>query len=281
MASSPPFQITVNDLEYKNGPSGPLLARVYQPKGPGPFSCIVDVHGGGWGAGDRLNNAVIDEFLARSGIVVAALDFRLSGEAPFPASVADTNLGIRWLKYMTPKFGSRPELVGGLGSSSGGHQLLLNVLRPRDPLYASLDPERFPDFDATLSFAVACWPVADPWARYQMARQFSKGALLRSHAAYWASDEEMKFGNPQLMLERREQTHLPPILILQGTVDDNLTPDMAERFAAAYRDAGGCIDFKMFDGEPHAFITKQPGSVASITALATIEQFIKVNSNLT
>jgi acetyl esterase len=281
MTSSPKFQIAVNDLEYQNGPSGPLLARVYQPKGRGPFPCIVDVHGGGWGTGDRLNNAVIDEFLARSGIVVAALDFRLWGEARYPASIADTNLGIRWLKHMTPEFGSRPELVGGLGSSSGGHQLLLNVLRSRDPLYASSDPERFPDFDASLNFAVACWPVADPWARYQMARQSSKGALLRSHAAYWTSDEDMKLGNPQLILERREQTHLPPILILQGTVDDNLTPDMAERFAAVYRDAGGRIDFKMFDDEPHAFITKQPGSVASVRALAMIERFIKANISST
>ena len=147
------------DLEYQRGPGGPLLARIYQPEGPGPFPCIVDVHGGGWGAGDRLNNAGMNQSLAQSGIVVAALDFRLAPEGAFPASVADVNLGIRWLKANAASFGSTPELVGGLGTSSGGHQLLLNVLRPRDPLYASLGQDRYAEWDASLRYVVACWPV--------------------------------------------------------------------------------------------------------------------------
>ena len=270
--------VAIADLAYRETPSGPLLARVYRPPGAGPLPCVIDVHGGGWGSNDRLSNRVIDEHLARCGIVVAAIDFRLSAEARFPASVADTNVGIRWLKSVARDFGSRPDLVGGFGSSSGAHQLLLNALRPADPLYAALDEDRFAGIDASLKFAVACWPVADPWARYQMARQFNKEPLLRSHAAYWFSDEDMKLGNPQLVLERNEYSHLPPILVIQGTKDDNLTPDMAERFATAYRKAGGHADLKMFDGQPHAFITKQPDSAASVEALALIAQFIKRNS---
>jgi acetyl esterase len=273
-----PASVKIDDLVYQEGPSGQLLARVYRPQGAGPFPCLIDVHGGGWGATDRLANAVIDEYLARAGIVVAAIDFRLSSEARFPASVADTNLGIRWLKSMAHEFGSRLDLVGGLGSSSGGHQLLLNVLRPADPLYASLGRDRFAGIDASLKFAVACWPVADPWARYQMARQSNKEGLLRSHAAYWASDEEMKLGNPQLILERGEQTHLPPVLLMQGTADDNLTPDMAEHFGAAYRGAGGHAELETFAGQPHAFVTRQPDSDAATTALAMMARFIKAHS---
>lgn len=277
MPAQPYFSFTTKDYDYGQRLSGPLLARVYQPEGSGPFPCVLDVHGGGWGSGDRLNNAVISEYLARCGIVVAAIDFRLAGEARYPASVADTNLAIRWLKSMAVDFKSRPDLVGGLGSSSGGHQLLLNALRPTDPLYASLDRDRFRGIDASLRFAVACWPVADPWARFLMASQSNKAALVRSHAAYWGSDDEMKSGNPQLILDRREQTHLPPLLIMQGTADDNLTPDMAARFSAAYRDRGGHAELDIVVGATHAFITKEPQAAASIAALDRIAGFIKAH----
>ena len=274
------FSFTTRDYDYHRGQSGPLLARVYQPEGLGPFPCVLDVHGGGWGSGDRLNNEVISEYLARAGIVVAAIDFRLSGEARYPASVADTNLAVRWLKAMAEEFQSQPDLVGGLGTSSGGHQLLLNALRPTDPLYASLDRDRLPGLDARLRFAVACWPVADPWARFLMASQSDKAALLRSHAAYWGSDEEMKSGNPQLILSRREQTHLPPLLIMQGTADENLTPDMAERFSATYRERGGHAELHIVEGATHSFITKEPKAAASIAALDRIVGFIKTHSGV-
>jgi acetyl esterase/lipase len=266
------------DFEYQRNAGGPLLARIYQPEGPGPFPCVVDVHGGGWGAGDRLNNAGINRSLAQSGIVVAALDFRLAPEGAFPASVADVNLGIRWLKANAGSLNSRPDLVGGLGTSSGGHQLLLNALRPLDPLYASRGRDRYPEFDAALRYVVACWPVADPWARFQMARRMEKANLVQAHAAYWASDEDMMLGNPQRIVEGRRYTHLPPVLILQGTADDNLTPDMAERFAAACRAAGGDVEALSFAGQPHAFITRAPEAAASIEALAAIERFIKRHS---
>jgi len=105
-----------------------------------------------------------------------------------------------------------------------------------------------------------------------------KANLVRSHAAYWASDEDMKLGNPQRIVESRQFTHLPPVLILQGTADDNLTPDMAERFAAAYRAAGGEVEALSFAGQPHAFIIRAPDAAASIEAMAAIESFIKRHS---
>ena len=271
------FQVDVVDFEYQHDPV--LLARVYQPKGSGPFPCIVDVHGGGWGTGDRLNNASLNMSLASTGIVVAAIDFRLSDKYKFPASVADVNVAIRWLKSRVNEFRGRSELVGGLGSSSGGQQLLLNALQPNERLYASLSHAHYPNFDASLRFVVACWPVADPWARYQMALRLGKISLINSHAAYWNSDEEMRLGNPQLVLERGEQTHLPPLLIIQGTADDNLTPDMAEQFAMKYKSIGGSADLSLFYDQPHAFITRDPTSEASVRATALIEKFIKSHSS--
>src|ERR1043166_565977 len=113
------FEIEVRDLEYCRHRDAALLARLYRPKGEGPFPALVEVHGGAWASGDRLNNAPLDEALAKSGIVVLAIDFRMPPQHRYPASISDVNLAARWLKTHAEEFGSRRELVGGLGTSSG------------------------------------------------------------------------------------------------------------------------------------------------------------------
>src|SRR3974377_824667 len=127
------------DLEYLRPEGGaPLLARYYRPEGTGPFPAVLEVHGGAWTSGDRLNNVAIGEHLAGHGIVLLSIAFRMPPAVRYPETVADINFGIRYLKANAERFATRSELVGGLGTSSGGHLLLLNALRPRDPRYAPI-----------------------------------------------------------------------------------------------------------------------------------------------
>src|SRR4051795_4018789 len=72
------FEIEGRDLEYQRADGAPLLARLYKPVGSGPFPALIDVHGGAWASGDRLNNAPLDEGLAKSGIVMLAIGFRMA-----------------------------------------------------------------------------------------------------------------------------------------------------------------------------------------------------------
>src|SRR3954447_14460993 len=145
------FEIELRDLEYQRHGDAALLARLYRPKGVGPFPAVVEVHGGAWASGDRLNNSPLDEALAKSGIVVLAIDFRMPPQHRYPASIADIHFATRWLKAHAQEFGSRRELVGGLGTSSGAHQLLLSALKPGDSRYASLS---LPGEDAHLPYLV-------------------------------------------------------------------------------------------------------------------------------
>src|SRR4051795_7128975 len=132
------FEIEIRDLEYQRHADAPLLARLYRPIGTGPFPALVDVHGGAWASVARLNTAPLDEAVAKSGVVVLPIDFRMPPEHRYPASIADINLATRWLKAHAGEFGSRRDLVGGLGTSSGAHQLLLSALKPEDRRYAAL-----------------------------------------------------------------------------------------------------------------------------------------------
>src|SRR5713226_3040131 len=127
MAANAPktYEIDIKDVEYVRHGDKPLLARLFKPRGQGPFPLIVELHGGAWCLNDRLADRAINEPLAQSGVVVAALDFRMPPEAPYPASLADINYAIRWLKTQATELGSRSDLVGVLGNSSGGHQAML------------------------------------------------------------------------------------------------------------------------------------------------------------
>src|SRR6185437_856151 len=278
------FEIEARDLEYQRANGVPLLARLYRPVGPessgGPFPAVIDVHGGAWASGDRLNNAPLDEALAKSGIVVLAVDFRMPPQWRYPASIADIHYATRWLKAHAGDFGSRRDLVGGLGTSSGAHQLLLSALKPKDPRYAALPLADAPAEDASLPYLALCWPISDPLARYRMVKEKGRTPLIQSHDAYWSSEAEMGEGNPLRIVEAGEAANLPPAILLQGTGDDNVTPDMADRFTAAWQAKGGSIELHKFNGQPHTFVVRDPTSDASRRACELARDFVKAQARV-
>jgi acetyl esterase len=278
------YDIDIEDVEYLRHGDRPLLARLFKPRGSGPFPLIVDLHGGAWCRGDRTNDTAINEPLAKSGVVVAALDFRMPPEAPYPASMADINYAIRWLKTRATSLGSRPDLVGVLGISSGAHQGMLGGMRPHDPRYAAIPlPTGAPTVDASVRCVVLCWPVIDPLARYRYAKKLKAGGppypevvdrVLPSHDEYWQTEEAMAEGNPVQALERGERVALPPALYLQGTNDvAHPRPDL-DRFVARYRAAGGQVELELFEGEAEGFINRNPTSPAAGQAVEKIVEFV-------
>lgn len=266
------------DVVYQRQGEREFLARVYQPDGSGPFPTVVDVHGGAWHIGDRRQNAGIHVAMAAAGILVLALDFRQSQDAPYPASILDINLGVRWAKANARRFNGTDQL-GGLGSSSGGHQILLTALRPHDERYGQLSSSD-QALDARLSFILACWPVADPLECYRRVRKLNLDGVA-AYEAYWPSEAAMSEGNPHLIVERREAEELPRLLLLQGTADDVVPLEMQERFAAAYRAAGGQVELVRFEGMPHTFVQRQPEHPESKRAIETMIRFVKQQAPLT
>jgi acetyl esterase/lipase len=274
------YEVDVQDVEYIRHGDKPLLARLFKPRGTGPFPIIVDLHGGAWCRGDRLSDAPINEPLARSGVVVAALDFRMPPQAAYPASLADIHYAIRWLKARAGELGSRPDMVGAIGISSGGHQAMLLGMRPRDARYGALPG--LPG-DASLRCVVMCWPVIDPLGRYHYAKKLQAGGkpypdvvdrVLPCHHEFWKTEAAMAEGSPVLALERGERVELPPVLYLQGSRDvAHPRPDL-DRFVAQYRKAGGEVELELFEGEAEGFATRNAGSPAAAKAIDRIIEFV-------
>ena len=113
-----------------SAPAGfrPLELDVVLPRAsPTPSPVVVFFHGGGWRFGDRravgpsYETAEVFARFARAGMAVATVDYRLSGEARWPAQLHDAREAVAWLRRRGPELGLDTERVVAWGESAGGH----------------------------------------------------------------------------------------------------------------------------------------------------------------
>jgi acetyl esterase/lipase len=261
--ASEPVAFHTRDVDYLHVDGKSFHATIYQPEGPGPFPAILDVHGGAWVREDvrRDEHALMNRALAAMGILVVAIDFRQGALHHYPDSVADVNFAMRWLRANAATFNGSPGSVGAFGSSSGGHLVLLNGMRPSDPRYATLPLAGASSESARPDYVIVVYPISDPLARRAYAQEVGNNAPVKSTDIYFSPPGSLQEGNPQLILDRRESLKLPPVLLLQGSADaggvvkdQNVSPAIQERFATSYRAAGGRIQLELVPGAPHNFV---------------------------
>jgi acetyl esterase/lipase len=274
------YAVDIEDVEYLRHGDKPLLARLFKPRGSGPFPIMVELHGGAWVRGDRLNGNVGNEALAQLGVIVVALDFRVPPVAPYPASLADIHYGIRWCKTQAAAWHGRPDVIGAMGTSSGAHQAMLLGMRPHDARYAALpSPAGAAAVDGTLGCVIMVSPVIDPLGRYLYAKGLRQDVtppagfadrVVPMHDQYWQTEEAMAEGAPARILAGGERTALPPTLCLVRTYEaGHPRPDL-EEFVRQYRKAGGKIDMTVFEGEGEGVLR----DISSPTAQQALEQMI-------
>jgi acetyl esterase len=267
------YEVKEWDVEYQRQAGKAWLLRVYQPQGAGPFPSILDVHGGAWHNGDRINNAGIDRALAARGILVAAVDFHQPPEAGFPASLCDVNLAARWLKAHAGELNGTTT-IGAFGNSSGGHQVVLSALRPRHPAYSALTLSGPAAFDASLAYVIAGWPVICPLYRFHYAKEINNHEHVKAHIDYWGTEAAMAEGSPQTIVDSDEKIELPPILMMLKNNDRNHPLPMQERFIASYRKRGGAIEVHTFEGLPEHRMVPSSDKPETMRAIDTISSFI-------
>ncbi len=248
------FEFKEFDIEYLESGGTKWMARIYQPQGPGPFPALLDVHGGAWQGGARTDGEVIDRVLAKSGILVAAIDFRTAPDHQYPSQVADVNYGIRWLKSVAKDYNGDASRLGAIGRSSGGHTTMLAAMRPNDPRYKSIPLPSGEDISAELSYFIGASPVLDSYGRYLYAKEVGEERLMAGSLAYFGDEDTMQEGSPQVILDRNEKVTMPPTLIIHGTSDGNVPNYIPENFTKSYREAGGDIRLELFENMYHSFV---------------------------
>jgi acetyl esterase/lipase len=105
----------------------PLRLDLYRPESTStPHPLVIYVHGGGWQSGHTRHSGAFENWpgvlasIAARGYVVTSLEYRLSGEAPFPAAIQDVKSAIRWLRTHAAEYGIDKQRAVIWGGSAGG-----------------------------------------------------------------------------------------------------------------------------------------------------------------
>jgi acetyl esterase/lipase len=265
----------------------PLLLDLYLP-GPGrgeagsPLPVVLFLHGGGWGLGTRAHvGPAFDgwrpsffERLAQAGFAVASADYRLSGEARFPAQLHDVKAAVRWLRRNAAEHGLDGDKIVAWGASAGGHLAALLGLTGDVPgLEGSVGEERLPGppipgspgpgpDQAPVSSAVAA--VVDwygPTDLGSMDAQSDGSGPLRHDSP--ESPESRLIGGPpselaELARAASPVSHIrpgaPPFLIMHGTADRAVPLAQSQSLADGLAAAGAAAETAWIEGSDHMWI---------------------------
>ncbi|HJY78563.1 MAG TPA: prolyl oligopeptidase family serine peptidase, partial [Burkholderiales bacterium] len=148
--------------------------------------------------------------------------------------------------------------LGLYGSSSGGHVAELIAMRPNDKRYNAIPLANGQNIDTRVAYVATRSPISDPYARWQQAERKPNQNLVKASKTFFQPWETIHEANPLEMLERKEAVTLRPLLIMQGALDDNVLPEVQEKFAKAYRAAGGDVQYELFANSVHEWVA-EPG----------------------
>jgi len=110
----------LSDISYADLSSAQKM-DIYIPEGTGPFPVVVLIHGGAFKMGDKGMEASNAAALVSKGIAAASINYRLSGEAKYPAQIEDCKAAVRFLRANATKYNLNPDKIGSWGASAGGN----------------------------------------------------------------------------------------------------------------------------------------------------------------
>ena len=133
-ALSPKMAFVIDRYIPSNETDTNIHLRIYDPGVRSkPSPALVFVHGGGWTVGsiDDFDSS-IRRLANSSGLLVAAMDYRLAPENPFPAGLNDVIATVKWIKENGESIGIDPNRIALGGDSAGANLALASAIALRN-----------------------------------------------------------------------------------------------------------------------------------------------------
>lgn len=237
-------------LEYGRAGAEPLLLDLVAPSesenAKTPLPAAIWLHGGGWYAGGREGGPTYwCALLAAHGFVTASVDYRLSGDATFPAQVHDVKAAIRWLRENAERFHIDPGRIGIWGHSAGGHlAALAAVTADRPDLEGDSGSPNQSSSVRAAAIASAHTDLLDPGC------DTDHPVLCRLFGGTEAEQRERRrLASPAIHVD--DHGDAPPFLIAHGTHDETVPYSQAQRLHRALTRAGTPVELVTIEGGYH------------------------------
>lgn len=241
----------VRGVEIGQAGGRPLVVNLAYPKTfTGSLPAVLYIHGGGWKNGTARSSGQI-AFLAQKGFFAMTVDYRLSGEAKWPAQIEDCKYAVRWLRAEAAKYRVDLDRIGVWGTSAGGHlAACLGVM----------DEARFEGTSGHSGQSSRVQAVVDGCGP----TDFTQGSDGLMGAKDGTSAEilvQLLGGTFQEMPDRwRDASPLahvkpgaPPFLLVHGDSDPAVPIRHSEKLAAALQTAGGRAELLVLQGGGHGW----------------------------
>ena len=235
------------DIPYGVSPSQAI--DIYLPdEGDGPFPLVVHIHGGGFAFGNKRDDHM-NAYLGgiQLGFAVASVEYRLSGEAVFPAAVIDCREAIRFLKEHSEQYSIDPERIGLIGGSAGGNLCAMLAMNVPDGEFPGED--RSADYRQSAAVKTAVCQFG-PMNFLSMEAQARTNGISATHDDPADMPESAYIGAPvtEAAAGRITQANpatyasdaMCPILVQHGTRDHLVPFEQSVEFVnAVFEKAGG------------------------------------------
>lgn len=250
----------------------PQIVDIYVPATPGPHPLVLYIHGGGWVAGHTRHSGAFSDWpkvlaaLAAEGFTVASLEYRLAGEAKFPAQLQDANAALRFLKAHATEYRIDPARVGIWGGSAGGHLTALTALACGN---TKLDPAAAND---TCARAAVTWYGVYHFAGMTAAPDGNSAGARLLGCDGPCTEDKLRAVSPVTYIDAKA----PPFLLIHGEEDKTVPVAQSREGEAKLKAAGVPVQAIYIPGVDHSFIGKTPEETrkASLQAInATFDFF--------
>lgn len=234
----------------------PLRMDVYVPQGVVRPAVVLYIHGGAFLFGSRSRDAVsgpVWDDLLEAGFAIAAIEYRLSGEAVFPADLHDVTSAIRWVRRYADELGVDGARIATWGESAGGFLATFAGMNLSDVELVGDAGEV--DTDARVQAVVAWSPVTDQVAMdakladAPMSVQESTPNAVQLGFAVSTNLDRARWASPIAHVN----AGAAPMLVLQGTADDLVDVSQGEALVDALTEYGVHAEVDNTEGAPHIF----------------------------
>ncbi len=259
LKNAPDDVVIEPDIAYRPGESKAWRLDLVRPKDAGnaPRPGIVFVHGGGWRSGDKRTGTFLNGAIdyARKGYVCVTVNYRLTGEAPFPACIEDVKCAVRWFRAHAREYNLDPGRLGGFGNSAGAHLVaVLGLVRPD----AGLEGDGpYQDQSSLLQAVCASATPTD----------FNLFERRRDGDTRFQNDNDKR--DPETLAKlcspiNHVRKDAPPFLLIHGTADRTVDVKHADLFVKALKEAGAKdVTYIRVDGAGHGVFGERSARTGS------------------